>query len=81
MAAVYWLFVVGIASLSLGFSLGYHARESSLAVGPDHRGITGAHHIKGRFWYLVPERAYNGLLSDHYHLKNLGKTTHDALDD
>lgn len=81
MIAGFWIVVTGLASVSLGFVFGSHLKERSLLTGPDEWGATGAHCIRGEFYYLVPERTFNGLIADHYHLKNLGDTAHEEFDE
>lgn len=46
------------AALALGHRLGERSIRHSLTIGPDEKGVTGAHCINGKFYYLVPESAW-----------------------
>jgi hypothetical protein len=41
--------------LSVGFTWGSNATARQVTSHPDRRGVSGAHCIRGRFWYVVPE--------------------------
>lgn len=48
----------GVAMLAIGHYLGWSGLMRSLTLCPDAKGVTGAHCIRGKFYYLVPESAW-----------------------
>lgn len=55
MISAVYLLPCFFAALTLGHWLGERAIRHSLTIGPDEKGVTGAHCIDGKFYYLVPE--------------------------
>jgi hypothetical protein len=55
--AIYLLPIV-IGSLAFGHFLGRSGLMRSLTLSPDEKGVTGAHCLRGKFYYLVPESAW-----------------------